>query len=70
MASIRANTPVEFIEAFQRTTKLLHALLAATEANSQEYVSQYLLVEDYIPGIEVALEGILLAGELKTLRAL
>ncbi|MYA72394.1 ATP-grasp domain-containing protein [Candidatus Poribacteria bacterium] len=64
---IRADTPAEFIEAFQRTTKLLHALQAATEANSQEHVSQYLLVEDYIPGIEVALEGILLAGELKTL---
>ena len=64
---IRANTPAEFIEAFQRTTKLLHALQAATEGNSQEHVSQYLLVEDYIPGIEVALEGILLEGELKTL---
>ena len=64
---IRADTPAEFIEAFQRTTKLLHTLLAATEANSQEHVSQYLLVEDYIPGIEVALEGILLGGELKTL---
>ena len=29
--------------------------------------SQYLLIEDYIPGIEVALEGILLDGELKVL---
>ncbi len=64
---IRADTPAEFIEAFQRTTKLLHALQAATEGNSQEHASQYLLVEDYIPGIEVALEGILLDGELKTL---
>ncbi|MDE0681725.1 MAG: ATP-grasp domain-containing protein [Candidatus Poribacteria bacterium] len=64
---IRADTPAEFIEAFQRTTKLLHALQAAAEGNSQEHVSQYLLVEDYIPGIEVALEGILLDGELKVL---
>ncbi len=64
---IRADTPAEFIEAFQRTTKLLRTLQAATEADSQEHVSQYLLVEDYIPGIEVALEGILLEGELKTL---
>ena len=64
---IRANTPAEFIEAFQRTTKLLRTLQAAPEANSQEHVSQYLLVEDYIPGIEVALEGILIGGELKTL---
>ena len=64
---IRADTPTEFVEAFQRTTKLLHALQEATEITSQEHASQYLLVEDYIPGIEVALEGILLAGELKTL---
>ena len=64
---IRADTPAEFIEAFQRTTKLLRTLQAAPEANSQEHVSQYLLVEDYIPGIEVALEGILIGGELKTL---
>lgn len=64
---IRADTPAEFIDAFQRTTKLLHTLKNATEDNSQTHASQYLLVEDYIPGIEVALEGILLDGELKTL---
>lgn len=70
---IRADTPAEFIEAFQRTTKLLHTLQAATDVggvsgpDALTHVSQYLLVEDYIPGIEVALEGILLAGELKTL---
>ena len=70
---IRADTPPEFIEAFQRTTKLLHALQAATSVGADPnsdtltHVSQYLLVEDYIPGIEVALEGILLEGELKTL---
>ncbi len=64
---IRANTPAEFVEAFQRTKKLLHALQEATEITAQEHPSQYLLVEDYIPGIEVALEGILLDGELKTL---
>jgi len=65
---IRADTRTEFIEAFQRTTKLLHTLRSADEvSSSQEHPSQYLLVEDYIPGIEVALEGILLNGELKTL---
>ena len=65
---IRADTPTEFIEAFQRTTKLLLTLQDANGHNSsQEHFSQYLLVEDYIPGIEVALEGILLDGELKTL---
>ena len=70
---IRADTPTEFIKAFQRTTKLLHALKDATNVgevcnpDSSTHASQYLLVEDYIPGIEVALEGILLDGELKTL---
>ena len=59
---IRADTPAEFVEAFQRTTKLLHALQESTDPPAQ-----YLLVEDYIPGIEVALEGMLLDGELKTL---
>ena len=59
---IRADTPAEFVEAFQRTTRLLHALQESTDPPAQ-----YLLVEDYIPGIEVALEGMLLDGELKTL---
>ena len=76
---IRADTPTEFMEAFQRTTRLLHALKDTTDVGGFSDVgrvsnpdplthpSQYLLVEDYIPGIEVALEGILLDGELKTL---
>ena len=70
---IRADTPAEFVEAFQRTTKLLHALQETPNAggdcnpDSSGHRLQYLLVEDYIPGIEVALEGILLDGELKVL---
>lgn len=71
---IRANTPTEFVDAFQRTAKLLHTLQEDTEENPRRRESrfpipdsQYLLVEDYIPGIEMALEGILLDGELKTL---
>ena len=75
---IRADTPAEFVAAFQRTTKLLHALIVGV-GSPNPYVGedcnpdtltpppQYLLVEDYIPGIEVALEGILLDGELKVL---
>ena len=59
---IRADTPAEFIEAFQRTTKLLRTLQESADPPIQS-----LLVEDYIPGIEVALEGILLDGALKTL---
>ncbi|RKU15151.1 phosphoribosylglycinamide synthetase [Candidatus Poribacteria bacterium] len=59
---IKADTPTEFIEAFQRTAKLLRTLQESTDPPTP-----YLLVENYIPGIEVALEGILLDGELKTL---
>lgn len=59
---IKADTPAEFIEAFQRTVKLLRTL-----QESADPPVPYLLVEDYIPGIEIALEGILLDGELKTL---
>ncbi len=59
---IKADTPAEFIEAFQRTAKLLRTL-----QESMDPPTPYLLVENYIPGIEVALEGILLDGELKTL---
>ena len=68
---IRADTPTEFVDAFQRTTKLLHTLQEDPGiSHRRDWVTQplqYLLVEDYIPGIEVALEGILLDGELKTL---
>ena len=59
---IKADTPAEFIEAFQRTAKLLRTLQESTDPPAP-----YLLVENYIPGIEMALEGILLDGELKTL---
>lgn len=63
---IRADNPDQFTDAFQRVTTLLHALEEATDTNVESLFSD-ILVEDYIPGIEVALEGILLDGELKTL---
>ena len=62
---IRANTPTEFLSAFQRITTLLNKVKESKDIDNDSF--QYLLVEDYIPGIEVALEGILLKGELKTL---
>ena len=63
---IRADTPQEFTEAFRRVKTLLHTLEADPDRNGESAHSE-VLVEDYIPGIEVALEGILLDGELKTL---
>src|SRR5436305_5577600 len=57
---IRANTASEFIAAFQRLKRLLL---------SEGYKEQetHFLVEDFIPGSEVALEGILTHGQLKVL---
>ncbi len=56
---IRANTPAEFVVAFNRLKRFLL---------SEGYTEQdSLLVEDFIPGFEVALEGILTHGVLKVL---
>lgn len=57
---IRANDPAEFVAAFTRLKRLL-----LSEGNSELETS--ILVEDFIPGFEVALEGILTHGELKVL---
>ena len=63
---IRADNPSEFTDAFQRVANLLRGLESEDETEVGSSFSD-VLVEDYIPGIEVALEGILLDGELKTL---
>ena len=57
---IRADNPGEFVAAFQRLKRMLLA-----EGNS-EYETSF-LVEDFIPGFEVALEGLLTHGQLKVL---
>src|SRR5947209_4989989 len=56
---IRADNSMEFVAAFNRLKSLLL---------SEGYAEQdSLLVEDFIPGFEVALEGILTHGQLKVL---
>jgi len=57
---IRANNPAELIVAFNRLKRLL-----ISEGNSEYETS--LLVEDFIPGYEIALEGMLTHGQLKVL---
>ncbi len=57
---IRANTPDELVAAFTRTRKML---LADGSAPAETF----LLVERFIPGFEVALEGILTDQRLKVL---
>jgi biotin carboxylase len=60
---IRANDRTEFASAFQRVTALLHRLGAAKASEA----GRQLLVEDFVPGQEVALEGLLTAGSLRML---
>jgi biotin carboxylase len=55
---IRADDPAEFVQAFQR----IAAMLAADGARST-----HLLVESFLPGPEVALEGLLVDGALHVL---
>lgn len=57
---IRADDPAEFVIAFNRLKRLL-----ISEGNSEYETS--MLVEDFIPGFEVALEGMLTHGQLKAL---
>ena len=61
---IRANSPGEFTEAFRRIVNILNL----PDVKAREDVgAQQILVEDFIPGVEVALEGILIRGRLKVL---
>jgi len=57
---IRANDATEFVRAWERAR-----LIVLREGESPEHGE--LLVERYLPGVEVALEGLLTAGRLQTL---
>ena len=58
---IRADNPDQFIAARKR----IQAILAKTD--SQGEAASHILIEDYIPGREVALEGLLVNGRLRVL---
>jgi biotin carboxylase len=60
---IRANTVDQFIAAFRR----IAALLAREDVEASGDAAQFLLAEQYVPGVEVALEGLLMQGALHTL---
>jgi biotin carboxylase len=60
---IRADTIDQFMAALRR----IAALLARDDVEVSGDAAQYVLAEQYIAGIEVALEGLLVDGELKTL---
>jgi biotin carboxylase len=60
---IRANDEEEFSGAFRRVGALL-TNLGLVERDEQ---ARWILVEDFVPGIEVALEGLLTQGALQSL---
>lgn len=57
---IRADDPAQFVAAVQRLTRLLDRLAGTREPKP-------FLVEDFIPGVEVALEGLIDQGRLQVL---
>ena len=61
---IRADNEIEFREAFHRIRRLLETPAIRILRDPS---NQYLLVEDYIEGKEVALEGLLSKGRLRVL---
>jgi biotin carboxylase len=60
---IRADDEEEFTRAFRRVGALLTTLGLVTVDEQ----AQWILVEDFVPGIEVALEGLLTRGALQPL---
>ncbi len=61
---LRADTPEEFLAAFLR----IRALLGQPEvAERGGEAAGSVLVEEFVPGFEVALEGLLVRGDLKVL---
>ena len=60
---IRADTPAQFLAAWSR----IAAILAEPEVPALGGGASRILVEDFVPGVEVALEGMLTEGELATL---
>lgn len=61
---IRADNKIQFTDAFQKITDLL---LDPNVFENELQLATKILVEDYIPGNEIAIEGIVLDGELKLL---
>ena len=60
---IRANSVDQFIAAFRRIAAILRRDDVAVAGDATEF----LLAEEYVPGVEVALEGLLVGGGLTTL---
>ncbi len=62
---IRADSPAGFIEAFSRIGRMLDRV--SDRPPGQDPDANRVMVESYIPGAEVALEGLLTGGRLRVL---
>lgn len=60
---IRADTPAQFVAAFER----LRRILATPEVAACGEPARRVLVEEFVPGTEHALEGLLVDGQLRVL---
>src|SRR5512138_3296756 len=63
---IRADDPESFVAAWRRISKLLHATRAERRPREGEAATG-ILVEGFVPGAEVAVEGLLRGGALEVL---
>jgi biotin carboxylase len=63
---IRADDPSSFREAWMRIVAILASARSERKAREEE-AGRQLLVEDFVPGPEVALEGLLRGGHLEVL---
>ncbi len=62
---IRANNEAEFINAFHRVGAILQ--MPDVPKDDGDGSSEQILVEEYIPGMEIAVEGLLTKGKLNIL---
>ncbi len=60
---IRADDPAQFVNAFRR----IGAILRTPEVVAMGEGARQILVEEFVPGMEVALEGLLFKGDLQVL---
>jgi biotin carboxylase len=56
---VRVNSPDEFVPAFQRLAELVRS----APSSHDEIANRHILAESYVPGAEVAVEGIVNRGE-------
>jgi biotin carboxylase len=63
---IRADDPAGFVAAWRRIARLLSETRAERRAR-EDGAGEQLLVEEFVPGAEVALEGLLRGGRLEVL---